>query len=372
MLKLAQGATNILAKIKYNLERKNKNQPLTINWLFPNFSRRFFGWYKGSYFLITGNTGMGKTKITKFTVINSIIEFKKSNPNIPINIIWFALEESREMFELSIVSNLLYTKYNIQYSPTDILSFNSSIDISKNLDKIEDCCLEKDKIMEWITVVEDISEPSKIKKFIDNEMKKYGRDENGVFVYNNPEQYVFGVLDHYTYLTIEERPGISNSTQNLEYFSKHICSRLFKDYYKMVWIGVVQQVAENDRVEWYKGEAIISKLEPSISGISISKNIAQDATNILGIFRPNRYNKGVKDKPVITFYEGYDVLKLKDTIVSLIVLKDRYFGTEGLVIPLLFNGITNSYKEAPRPNSEEIKQIYKLLENNPKANFGNS
>jgi len=354
-----------IEQVRYNLDRTEKGLPLTIPWLFPRFGTKFFGWLKGSYSVISANTSQGKTKFAKFTVINSIRDFKLKYPDIPIKVYWFALEESREMFELSILSNLLYEEHKLQFSVIQLLSLDRSKLIRPVLDKIDICEKKLYEILSWIDIIENCSTPSSVSKYIDKEMSNFGKIVNGKFIYNNPEQYVFGVFDHYTFLEVEPRPGVDNATQNLEYFSKHICSRRFKDLYKMVWIGIQQQNSETERVEWYKGEAIVSKLEPSLQGLSISKNIAQDATTVIGLFRPNRYNKGEKDKPVIPKYEGYDVLTLRDTLMSAIVLKDRHYATEGNLIPLLFNGAINNFIEAPRTDSEELQDLYKQIRNNP-------
>lgn len=47
-----------IEKIYYNLNRSEKDLPLSIKWLFPNFSNKFFGFTKESYFLFTANTGV--------------------------------------------------------------------------------------------------------------------------------------------------------------------------------------------------------------------------------------------------------------------------------------------------------------------------
>lgn len=85
----------------------------------------------------------------------------------------------------------------------------------------------------------------------------------------------------------------------------------------------------------------------------IFKNTQQDATMVLGIFNPARYD--------IEKYYGYDIRILQHKARFLIVLKDRLFGQEGLRIPMLFNGATNKFIELPLPDSEEIKQVYKTL-----------
>jgi replicative DNA helicase len=365
---------NTIEKIEYNLGRFEKGLPLSIKWLFPNFSTRYFGFVKGSYTIVTANSGVGKTKFAKFITINSIIDFKQKNPETPIHLYWFALEESKEMFELSIVSNILYNKFNLQFSVMQLLSLDTSKLIRPVLEKVEEANKEKNEIMSWITVKEEISKPSEVAKFFDKEMNKYGKhsvdkDGNKVFTYDNPEQHIFGVFDHYTFLEVETRPGVDNETQNLQYFSKQVCSRLLKDYYKLCWVGIQQQSSETERVEWYKGEAIISKLEASLNGLGIAKNTQQDATSVIGLFRPNRYNKGDKDKLLIPKYEGYDVSILKDTLLSAIVLKDRYFGTEGAVLSMLFNGATNNFVEAPKVNTEELKSLYNQIKNNPQTQY---
>ena len=69
----------------------------------------------------------------------------------------------------------------------------------------------------------------------------------------------------------------------------------------------------------------------------VYKNAQQDATNILFIFNPARYN--------LKKYGNIDVTEYGHTLRIMGVLKDRYFGSEGTEMALLFDGASNDFKK---------------------------
>jgi replicative DNA helicase len=348
---------NSKQRIAYNRQRVKEGLPLSMKWDLPSFSEKFGGWIRESYTIVTGNTGQGKTKFTKFSVLNSVAKFKIQYPNIPVKIVWFLLEESIESFEDSMMSALLYLKYDIELSPMELNSvIKPPIDLDTITKEIEICQSMIDEAIKDITFVSHISNGTGIYKECVKELENVGTilyEEQGdvkifkEFVYDNPEMYFFVVVDNYNFLTAEKRNGVQmDRTQSVEDFSKHYASRYLKDKFKCVVIGVQQQASETERVEYYKGEAIVSKLEPTLNGLGISKNTQQDATFVIGIFNPMRYNTN-PEKPVIPMYRGYDVMRLQGKLSCIIVLKDRHFGMANKAKCLYFNGATNHFEELP-------------------------
>ena len=58
---------------------------------------------------------------------------------------------------------------------------------------------------------------------------------------------------------------------------------------------------------------------------------------------------------------GYDITKLKGKFRSLEVTVNRH-GESNDICPLWFKGNVNFYKELPLPNTPELSQLYKDLE----------
>lgn len=342
-------------KLRYNYNQRLAGNIIALDWGFPRTSQYIPGWVKSSYTIVTGNTGAAKTKLTKYLVLNNIIDYI-SKYNIKAKIKWFALEESEEYFRLGLICNELAKQYSINYSPVDLLSYKKKILPKEHFELINilDDFIEE-KYMQYVEVITHIANPTGIYKNVRDYMHTIGEDISDSLGHitgykQHNDEYVFIVIDHATFLNAENINGTYTQWDSLKHLSQEYLSRQLKDRFKCIVVLVQQQASETERQEFYKGETIVSKLEPSLNGLGIYKNSQQDSTQVLGIFNPARYN--------ISEYYGYNIRILKHRARFVIVLKDRLFGQEDLRIPLLFNGATNQFKELPPPDSNEMKEIY--------------
>lgn len=334
---------NELKKIIQNYKSKKAGKPLTVKWDYKSLEDKIAGFMKHTYTIITGNTGSGKTKFTKHLLLSSIRKFKRDFPKRNLKVLWFALEETKEYFYLSILSHLISERFGLEYSVPDLLSyFNTDISPLLNLDltEVENTLEEIKSIFEC---VDSEYNPFGIYKTVRNYMHTIGEDEFTIsedgtkritgYKYNNPDDYVFIVIDHLTLVSSEKG---KTDWENLKYFStEYILNQMVKRLGCAV-IVIQQQASETERIELWQGETIANKVKPTSNGLAIYKNTQQDATLILGIFNPARYN--------IRKYNGIEILP-DQSIRFIISLKDRYFGTEGLEKGFKFNGATNEFKE---------------------------
>ena len=360
---------NLYEKISRNVEKKENGGLTSIKPPFPRLAKKFPGWVKGTYTILTASSGVGKTKITKYFAVTSVYNFIKANPSIKAKVFYFALEESKEMFWLSMISTLLYVNYDIELSPQDLLSLGES-----NLTKEQLACIstveqEVNDMEKYIDVVDHIFNPYGIYRYVRDwfdvagighfKMIKTDKgDLPGEFVYDDEDMYVFGITDHISLLNPDSN-GAYNKQATLHeamgYFSQEYCLKQFTKRFKMVTINVQQQSAEKEKQEFYKGQSIEKKLEPSLDGLADNKLCQRDADLILGLFAPTRYE--------LTKYRGYDINKLKDKYRCLIFLKDRHYGLGNSYVHLYFNGASNIMKELP-PSTDMTDEIYDRVANN--------
>lgn len=344
----------ILKLLEENKGRKERGECNSIELPFERFGKFFFGYEKGKYFLYTANSGIGKTKITKFLAVLSVLRFAVKN-NIKVHIKYFALEESAIDFWLSFLSAILDTKKDIRLSVAELKSLGENTLTDKQLAAIKECKEYLAIFMQYITVYDNISNGFGIFK----EVRDYARD-NGKFYYkgkeisaesdqhdkyiaNDPNEYVFIILDHMGLLISEKNKQGDKMDERtaMGYFSKEYALKNFCKKYKYIFIGVVQQSQEQEKMEFTnKGDSVIKKLEPTISGIANNREIAREADFIFGLFAPDRYE--------IEKYRGYDITKLKDTYRCLIVLKDRWYGTANSYVHLFMDGVKNEFYELPK------------------------
>lgn len=362
-------------KIIDNHTKKENGGLTSISPPFTRLSKKYPGWVKGTYTILTASSGIGKTKAVKFFAVSSVYNFIKANPNIKAKIFYFALEESKDMFWLSIMSNLLYTKHNITLSPQMLLSLGQ-FEIDKDiLAKIETIKDEISDMEQYIEVVDNVFNPYGIYKhvrdYFDNpDIGKFnviktseGEEFKGDFIYNDNDLYVFCITDHISLLTPDSNGRIyqqKNLHEAMGYFSQEYCLKQMCKRLKCVVINVQQQSADKEKQEFYKGQSIEKKLEPSLDGLADNKLTQRDADLVLGIFAPTRYE--------LPNYRGYNINKLKDKYRCMIFLKDRNFGLANNYVHLYFDGATNNFKELPIKD-EMTDLVYEdILNNNYKCN----
>lgn len=309
----------------------------------------------------------GKTKAAKFFCVNSVYNFIKANPRIKAKIFYFALEESKKNFWYSIMSSLLAERYNIKISPQMLASLGNYTLDREILGYIEKVQHDINDMEKYIDVIDNVFNPYGIYRHVHSyfenpnighfEKIKFTTGEvvNGDFIYNDEDQYVFVITDHISLLVPEQNNTIMPQRtlhEAMDYFSKEYCLKQMAKRLKCVVINVQQQSADKEKQEFYKGQSIEKKLEPSLDGLADNKLCQRDADLILGLFAPARYE--------LSTYRGYNITKLKDKYRCLIFLKDRHFGLANNYVNLYFDGSVNTFKELPLPQ-DMTEEIYEKI-----------
>jgi len=130
-------------------------------------------------------------------------------------------------------------------------------------------------------------------------------------------------------LTVEK--GFDDRT-NIENFSSNYLMAI-RDRWSFIPVMVQQQALSQESVENAKAD----RLRPSADGLGISKNTAQDADTIIGLFSPARHRK--------LSWEGYDIAQLKDKHRELSIILNRRGNS--VTTQLYFNGAASYFKELP-------------------------
>lgn len=364
--------TNIVKGIDEARKRVHNCIPIG----FERFEEDIPGIQKATYTLITASSGIGKSKfvldkyvITPFNFVNV------GNTDVDVKIFVFLLEESKKKFYLSITSTLLYERFGIDVSIKDLKSIRKKKVIDDDLlEKIASFDDWFTKFEEKVEIIDNIRNPFGIYKTIRTycqavgETKKVKRVVEGVerevdeYFSNNPNQYVIAITDNINLLHPEKdkETGISTDLRGaMVKFSSDYCV-ILRNFYGVSVVNIQQQSAEKEKQEFYKGQSVESKLEPSLDGLGDSKLTQRDADEVLGLFAPDRYE--------IKLHRGYDIIKLQDHYRSLIILKSRD-GEPNTRIGLLFNGKVSIFKELPKKEEFEMNPfLYDqiLKENNLK------
>jgi len=353
---------------------------------FPILSKYLPGIMKGVQYLVTANSGIGKTQLAKFMFVKTPYDFIKAHPeaNLKLKILYFALEESKEEFVDTLIVAHLAEHFKIYI---DVLQLNSMYDVEISDEIIEKIECAKDyfaELFDSVEIIDSVSNPYGIYKYC----RQYS-NENGVHYWtqlklndeskrrlithdeyeaqrenkenwkyshykqNNENEYVIVITDHIALLQPEKKhEGSLHKTMTS--WSADYCRKQITKHWKYSIVNIQQQAAASENVEHYKA----ARLEPSLDNLGDNKLTQRDALVIIGLFAPYRYG--------LTNYLGYDITRLKDNFRSLIILKNR-IGRPSLNLGLYFDGAINKFKEMPNANNyERMNKVYALIEKNNK------
>lgn len=362
-----------LAKIKQNKENFDNGKPncIPFEW-FPKLRKVLPGIMQGTGYLISAASGVGKTQFTKHSFVFKPIEWAKNNPQsgITVKVLYFALEESKHEFMMSMICNRLYHKYGIEIDSLELQSMYETTISEEIFDKVKECEEYFNDLEKYIDIIDTVSNPYGIYSYvrqysIDNgthyyynfktdkdklnplpheEAKKqpdYKSDGNGSWGYshyvpNNPNEYVIVVVDHASLLSPEKGGTLHQAMSDMSatYGRKQITK-----HYNYIYVQVQQQAAAGEQAEFTKmGGKIEEKFKPSLANLGDNKLTARDFHCIIGVFAPARYN--------IQSYNGYNIIKLADNFRAIELLKNRV-GSGYVEDALFFDGRVNEFRELP-------------------------
>lgn len=337
------------------------------------------GLEQSTYYLITANSGIGKSKLVRSLFIHVPYEYVKNNPdeNIELKIIYFSLEESKEKVILAEISKYLFSRYNISLSVKELSSVGRYNTIPSDvLPKIAEAEEYINEYMKTVDIIDSIRNPTGMYKYVmkyalsigryydvnnnpltEEEHQQVLRAEGEVYkkiAYyktNNPKHYVVVITDHLKLMSGEKDYPEGKPAMNK--WSSDYCLRI-RDKLGFIPVNVQQQASDKEKLEFTNmGKSIEEKLEPSLDGLGEHKLTQQDANIVIGLFAPDRYQ--------IANHLGYDIVRLRDNYRSLSILKNRD-GVANIKVPLFFNGASDFFKELPRlENIVEMDKMYKYV-----------
>jgi predicted ATP-dependent serine protease len=146
--------------------KKNKDSGL-LNCIpfydaYPRLSNYLPGIIKGVYYIVSANSGIGKTQLTKHMFVLTPYRFVKNHPEskLKLKILYFALEESKEEFIDSLIVAHLFEKYNISIDTLELRSmFKTSLN-QNIIDKINESKEYFQDLFNCVEVIDSVSNPT--------------------------------------------------------------------------------------------------------------------------------------------------------------------------------------------------------------------
>lgn len=367
----------IIGEIQQNRENHSEGYYNCIPFTGMNRLERFLpGIEQDTYYIITANSGVGKSKLARYLFIHNPFTYLQENPDteIKVDILYFSLEESKKKIILSEISKYLHHKYNITISIKELQSRGryNTID-TDTLEKIQEAEEYVNTFLSHVKIIDNIRNPTGIYKYVrdyaytvgryydkdgvqltdeEHEMLRTGQGEvykkSSFYRKNDEKHYVIILVDHVSLLEPEDK--LSQWETIGKYSSKYCLA--FRDKFGFIPVNIQQQSSDKEKKQFTNiGKSIEEKLEPSLDGLGDNKTTQRDANVVIGVFAPNRY--GIMD------HNGYDMQPFGDRYRSMSILKDRD-GTANIQVGLYFNGAVDYFKELPRV--EDTAQMQRLRE----------
>lgn len=355
------------AEIKANKDTKDNGGFNSIPFGVQKLDRHVPGIMKGTQYIVTASSGVGKTQLTKHLFVNQPYKFIKANPHlgIKLKIFYFALEESQTEFMATLICNRLKEVYQIDTSPLELRSMGGHHLSDQVYEKVILCKAYFEELEKSIEVIDYISNPYGIYKHVRQYAREHGKfyfkgqevnpeiSMYDSYVANDPNIWVEVITDHIGLLEAEKTDDTATTHAAMQKFSATYCRKQMAKHFNYAVINVQQQAADKEKLQFTNsGQSIESKLEPSLDGLGDNKLTGRDALVVLGLFAPDRYE--------IKKHLNYDVAVLQDNYRSLSILKNR-FGQPNLKMGMFFNGATNTFKQLPELGSEDLSRLYENI-----------
>lgn len=344
-----------LNKLEQRRDRVINGQINCIPSPFVRYSEFYSGVEHEQYVLCTASQKIGKSKLVDKLYVYNPLRYMVENPNkIKLKILYFTLEMSKEAKFYEFLSHLLYVLDGIVISPKDLKSTDSRYPCPPKILEL----LKSDRYQvlinlfsECVEYITEVRNPTGIYKYIKQyaedhghwtykegtTIDAYGKASIGqvkdVFIPDDPELYIIGIIDNFTNMTIESN---KKKSENIETMSKYLIE--LRNNYKLTLVGVQHQAQSQEGNENIK----LNRLEASVDGLGDCKVTSRDINLIIGLFNPFKY--------AIPNYKGYDITKLTKFCRFMHIIDDRDSSGGGEFCPLFFNGASSEFFELPRSN----------------------
>ena len=350
---------DVVANIERGQLGMNKGLPMGFNRLVEYIP----GTQRGTYYLIGGETGSGKTAFTDDAFLYNPYDWYMSNPDIKsgmkLKVFYWSLEIDKTIKMTKAICRKLFLDYGITHDINYVLSRGKNR-VSDEIFKLVMSCKEHFEEMEDVlSIIDSNQNPTGINKFMldharTNGELKYKMVNNGggdikifdKYVPNHSNEYTIMIVDH---ISLMKREQGNNIKANIDKMSEYFIALRNNFGYTPV---VVQQLnRSNTATDRFKMDMV----EPKLSDFKDSGNTQQDANVIMSLFAPHRHE--------LEGFRGYDITKLKDRFRSVGVLKNRD-GPSDVRVGLQFVGEVGYFQEIPRAiKFKENPALYKRVVN---------
>jgi replicative DNA helicase len=300
---------------------------------------------QGTYYLVGGETGTGKTAFADNCFLYNPYDWIKSNETkMKMKVIYWSFEIDKVVKMTKGICKKLYTDYGIVTDINFVLSRGKNRVSQEIYDKVVTLREYFEEMEDVLEIFDGAMNPTGINRFMLNYARANGEfvmkeyiDDHGKkgeafdhYVPHDPNLYTLILVDH---VSLSKKEQGMTTKETVDRLSEYLIP--MRNNFGFIPV-VVQQIGRaNTQVDRIK----LDKIEPQLSDFKDSGNTQQDANVIMSLFAPHRHE--------LENFRGFDIRKLKDRFRSLKVLKNRD-GSSDFRIPLHFIGEVGQFAELPK------------------------
>jgi len=363
--KLKEGQPQYFDEFMSMVDRGRSGKNHWIPYPFKNMEDRL-GMTQSMYHLIGGEPGSGKSAFTDLVyVLQAYLWWKQigEERGMDLEIYLRSMERSREYRVAKWVCWTLFQRYNLLYSPKQLLNWapgESIVDqtLYEEIQKVRDFF---DKMQdEVLTIIDGPENPTGIYKHHKEIAKANGTiDSSGpekTYEPDDDQKLIIYILDHIGALRSETdaRTGrLRTGKDLLDKMSEYL--QIARDQYGMMTV-VINQFNRNLNDSIRR----TGTLEPEKGDFKGSGNMYEDCDAAVALFNPHEYhmdeNLGYEVSKFVT-EEGYNRYR------SAYILKNTY-GADNCGFGLNFIGECGHYRKLPPPDEMDRKKyrLFRTLE----------
>lgn len=307
---------------------------------------------QSTYYLLGAEPSVGKTAYVDNTFLYNPFEYILNNPDtdFKLKIFYFSFEISKIRKIIKGVSRRVYLKHGIETDVNLILSKGKNRignDLYEIVKKERDYFDQLEDVLEIYDVAKH---PTAINKILQDYYRANGKvikDDKGQSKYipNNPNEYVFAIIDHYG-LTKSEM-GLSKKALIDKLSGEYMVN--LRNFYGLSPVMISQFNRDISSTDRFKLELV----EPKSTDFKETGNTFEDCDICFALFNPYRHK--------LQEYRGYNILKLKNRMRGLSILKNRD-GEADVVLGLKFVGSAGYFEELKLPTemtNEDYINVWK-------------
>lgn len=371
----------VLEQIKRNKLIKEQGGYVGIPLPFPRLSHYYPVYEKGHAIGILAGTGVGKSRLSRFMAIYHTYKFYKQT-GYKLRVFYFPLEDNKEKVYLNIICHYLWAEHGIKITVQELGSKGDKALPDFIEKKLEEAFAYFEDFENIVTIIDGYSEPQQIFNVLKDYASKTGKVKKYIVDIEGKEEEQFTYeSDIHTVVLLDNMANIDKGEEHaderraiVEMAKKYVRERLC-NFYKFTVFMLLQNDFTTERQQYgANGKSIMAKVEPTLASIGEAKTISRNMHIIFTLFDPSRYE--FLRYPQVSEQNAnhaYDIEILGNRFRSLRIIKNND-GDVGVRIPLLFDGISETFEELPKPDSPEMKAIYTKIKGHasrPVATSGN-